>query len=86
MDAYTKEYAPLGQAGIRNAGGKRLASGPALALSGATVAPSTRLTIQAWDSMEKAIAYRNSTEFKKSREVGEKYAKLRSLAVEGLPQ
>ena len=26
MDAY---YAPLGQAGIRNAGGKRLASGPA---------------------------------------------------------
>ena len=86
MDAYTKEYAPLGQAGIRNAGGKRLASGPAIALSGATVAPSTRLTIQAWDSMEKAIAYRSSTEFKKSREVGEKYAKFRSLAVEGLPQ
>jgi len=86
LDSYTKEFSPISRAAILNAGGKRLASGPATALSGAPPAPSTRITIQAWDSMEKLHAFRSTAEYKKTREIGEKYAKFRSFAVEGLPQ
>jgi len=86
IDAYAKEYSPQSRAIIANAGGKRLASGPPTPLSGATIAPSTRITIQAWDSMEQVHAWRSTAEYKRVREIGEKYAKFRSLAVEGLPQ
>src|SRR4051812_3881766 len=53
-DAYLKEYSPLARAAITNAGGKRLASGSATALSGA--APAKRVSIQAWESIEKVHA------------------------------
>ena len=43
-------------------------------------------TEQAWDSLEKIQAWRNSAEYKKAREIGDKHAKFRAFAVEGLPQ
>jgi len=39
-----------------------------------------------WDNLEKAKAWRNRAEYKKAREIGDKYAKFRAIAVEGTPQ
>ena len=75
LDAYLKEFAPVAQASIKAAGGT---------LEGAP--PATRVTIQMWDSLEKAKAWRNGAEYKKAREIGDKYAKFRAIAVEGTPQ
>jgi uncharacterized protein (DUF1330 family) len=48
--------------------------------------PKTRVTIQVWDSMEKMKAAYESAEYKEARKIGDKYAKFRAFAVEGLPQ
>jgi len=82
-DAYVKEYVPIAQASIRAAGGKILAAGPGTSLEGAP--PETRITIQSWDSLQQAQAWRNSAAYKKTREIGDKYAKFRAFAVDGTP-
>jgi uncharacterized protein (DUF1330 family) len=85
IDAYVKEYAPLAQATIKNSGGKLLAAGQKVtSLEGAP--PKPRVAIQEWDSLEAAQKWRSSAEYKKAREIGDKYAKFRAFAVEGLPQ
>jgi len=85
LDAYTKEYSPLAQASIKKAGGKLLAAGQNVtALEGSPPAP--RIAIQQWDSLEKLQAWRNGAEYKDARKIGDKYAKFRAFAVEGLPQ
>jgi len=85
IDAYTKEYAPLAQASIKAAGGRLLAAGQNVtSVEGAP--PAKRVAIQVWDSMEKVHAWRNSAEYKKAREIGDRYAKFRSFTVEGIPQ
>jgi len=84
LDAYLKEFAPIAQASIRAAGGKILAGGPGTSLEGAE--PATRVTIQMWSSLEQAKAWRNGADYKKAREIGDKYAKFRAIAVEGMPQ
>ena len=85
LDAYLKEYSPLAQAGIKNSGGKLLAVGQNVtSVEGAP--PANRVAIQQWDSLEKLQAWRNSAEFKKAREIGDKYAKFRTFTIEGLPQ
>ena len=85
IDAYVKEYAPLAQASIKKSGGKLLAAGQKVTtLEGAP--PKPRVAIQQWDSLEKAQAWRNSAEYKDARKIGDKYAKFRAFAVEGLPQ
>ena len=82
VDTYLKEFAPVAQASIKAAGGKFLAGGPGKALEGAP--PATRITIQSWDSVEQAVAWRTGADYKKAREIGDKYAKFRVYAVEGL--
>jgi uncharacterized protein (DUF1330 family) len=84
-DAYMKEFAPVAQASIKAAGGKFLAGGPGTALEG-SLPPATRVTIQMWDSLEQAQAWRNGPDYKKAREIGDKYAKFRAIAVVGMPQ
>jgi uncharacterized protein (DUF1330 family) len=85
VEAYTKEYAPAAQQLIRSSGGKLLAAGQNVkALEGAP--PAKRVAIQQWESLEAAEKWRNSAEYKKNREIGDKYAKFRAYAVEGLPQ
>jgi uncharacterized protein (DUF1330 family) len=85
IDAYTKEYAPVAQASIKAAGGRLLAAGQNVtSVEGAP--PTKRVAIQVWDSMEKIQAWRSSAEYKKAREIGDKYAKFRAFTVEGLPQ
>jgi heme-degrading monooxygenase HmoA len=48
--------------------------------------PAPRIAIQQWDSLDAAKAWRNSAEYKEARKIGDKYAKFRAFAVEGLPQ
>ncbi|MEH2536222.1 MULTISPECIES: DUF1330 domain-containing protein [unclassified Bradyrhizobium] len=91
QEAYGKEYAPKAQALIKSHGGKFLAIG---GIAGANAKQITgfdgqtpkRAVVQVWDSMEKLQAWRNDPEYKKLREVGDKYAKFRSFAIEGTPQ
>jgi uncharacterized protein (DUF1330 family) len=89
-DAYAKEYAPKAQALIKAAGGKILAVGGAAAAGGAKVTgfdgePPKRAVVQVWDSMDKIQAWRDNPEYKALRkDVGDKYAKFRSYAIEGV--
>jgi heme-degrading monooxygenase HmoA len=42
------------------------------------------VTIQVWDSLEQAKAWRHSAEYKAARLIGDKYATYRAFAVEGV--
>ena len=90
-EAYGKEYAPKAQALIKSHGGKFLAIGGTAGANAKQIigfdgqAPK-RAVVQVWDSMEKMQAWRNDPEYKKLREIGDKYAKFRSFAIEGTPQ
>jgi uncharacterized protein (DUF1330 family) len=71
-DAYAKEYVPLANKALAESGQKRLASGGK--------------TISVFESLEKAQAAYSSPAYKEARKLGDRYAKLRIFAVEGLPQ
>jgi uncharacterized protein (DUF1330 family) len=83
-EGYAKEYVPLVQASIKAAGGKLLAAGQKVT-SFEGDPPKPRVAVLVWESLEKAQAWRDSAEFKGARKVGEKYAKFRAFAIEGLP-
>ena len=84
VDAYTKEYVPVVRPAIAKSGGKLLAASQKVtSLEGA---PQTaRVTINVFDSLEKAQASRKVPEYLEARKIGEKYAKFRAYIVEGLP-
>jgi uncharacterized protein (DUF1330 family) len=87
-DAYGKEYAPKAQALIKGSGGRFVAIGGVAGAGAGKVtafdgeAPK-RVTVQVWDSMDQYQAYRNLPAFKETRQIGEKYAKFHTFAVEG---
>ncbi|WP_407176546.1 DUF1330 domain-containing protein [Bradyrhizobium sp. STM 3562] len=90
-DAYAKEYVPKAQAIIKDAGGRFLAIGGTAATGGKVTAfdgdAPKRVIVQVWDSMDKIQAWRANPEYVELRKnVGEKYAKFRSFAVDGVPQ
>jgi uncharacterized protein (DUF1330 family) len=88
-DAYGKEYAPKAQAIIKAAGGRFLAIGgaaSAVKVTGFDGEAPKRAVVQVWDSMEKIQAWRAMPEYIELRKIGDKYAKFRSFAIEGLPQ
>jgi uncharacterized protein (DUF1330 family) len=89
-EAYAKEYATKAQAIIKAAGGRFLAIGGAAASGGKVTAfdgdPPKRVVVQVWDSMDKIKAWRANPEYVELRKVGEKYAKFRSFAVDGVPE
>jgi len=89
-DAYAKEYAPKAQAIIKAAGGRFLAIGGSAATTGTVTAfdgdAPKRVVVQVWDSMEKIRAWRANPEYVEIRKVGEKYAKFRSFAVDGVQE
>jgi uncharacterized protein (DUF1330 family) len=85
VDAYTKEFVPLARASIKNSGGKPVAASQNVtSLEGAP--QKSRVTINVFDSLEKAQAWRNGAEYKDARKIGDKYATFRAFVVEGLPQ
>jgi uncharacterized protein (DUF1330 family) len=84
MDAYMKEYAPKAQALVKKYGARQLAaSANVTALSG--TAPK-RVAVQQWESLDKVKAWYGSAEYKENRKIGDKYAKFRIFAVDGMPQ
>jgi uncharacterized protein (DUF1330 family) len=85
LDGYQKEYLPLVQASIRASGGHLVAGGQnILVFEGPS--PGTRVAINRFDSLDAIQAWRNSDQYKEARKVGDRYAKFRSFAIEGLPQ
>src|SRR5450759_3483610 len=89
--AYGKDYAPKAQASIKAAGGRQIAIGGAGGAGAGKVTAvegtsPKRVVIQVWDSLEKLQAWRNSADYKEARKIGDKYAKFRSFAVDGLAQ
>jgi uncharacterized protein (DUF1330 family) len=83
-DAYLKEYAPLARASITKSGGKFIAAGQMTSLEGPP--QKSRITIIQYDSLESAQAARNAPDYKEARKIGEKYAKFRAYAVDGVAQ
>jgi uncharacterized protein (DUF1330 family) len=85
VDGYSKEYGTKARAVLTAGGARYLAAGQKVtALEGEP--PKARVVIQVWDSMEKLQAARDSSEYKELRKIGDKYAKFRTFAVEGLAQ
>ena len=79
------------QALIKSHGGRQLAIGGTAGAGAKTVtafdgAAPKRAVVQVWDSMEKIQAWRNDPQFKEIRQIGDKYAKFRSYAIEGAAQ
>jgi uncharacterized protein (DUF1330 family) len=76
------------QALIRSHGGRQLAIGGTAGAGAKQVtsfdgeAPK-RAVVQVWDSLEKIQAWRNDPKYKELRQIGNKYAKFRSFAIEG---
>ena len=85
LDAYQKDYVPLAQASIKASGGRLVAAGQNIVVYEGP-SPGTRVAINRFDSLDAVQAWRNSDRFKEARKVGDKYAKFRAFAIEGLPQ
>lgn len=83
-EGYTKEYLPEAVATIKAHGGRILAAGKPTPLAGEP--PKDSAGVQVWDSMEQLQGWLNSPEYRKAREIGEKYAKYQNFAVPGVPQ
>jgi uncharacterized protein (DUF1330 family) len=83
-DEFKKEFLPLASKVFQEAGGKFLAQpGIATAIDGT---PPNRAALIAFDSLDKAVATFGSGAYKDARKTGDKYAKFRIFAVEGLPR
>jgi uncharacterized protein (DUF1330 family) len=89
-EGYAKEYLPKAKEIIKAHGGRLIAAAGA-AGSGVQViaidgeAPK-RVVIYQYPSVDAVRAWRNDPAYEQVRKIGEKYAKYRTFAVEGLPQ
>ena len=86
LDSYLREYAVKSTALVNASGGRRLVIGNGKITPIEGEPPKSRVVILQWESMEKMQAWINSPENKDLRKIGDKYAKFRIFAVEGLPQ
>jgi uncharacterized protein (DUF1330 family) len=84
ITGYVNECAPRAQESIKKAGGKILAA--SLNVTQLEGPAPTRVVIQVWDSPEQIAAWAHGPDYDEIRKIGERYAKFRSFAVEGLPR
>lgn len=83
-EAYAKEYVPLAVKALRDSGQKQLAAGgQTAAISGEP--PKSRIVLSVFENIDKAKAAYTSPAYLEARKIGDKYAKLRIFAVEGVP-
>jgi len=84
-EPYEKQYVPIAAKAVTDGGGKYLVrGGETAAMYGEP--PKPRIAVMAFESMEKAQAAFNSSAYKEAKKVGDKYAKFRVYAVEGVSQ
>ena len=83
VDGYTKEFLSKAGPALDAAGAKFLArGGKNEAIDGPP--PLKRVIISQFDSLEKAVAAYKSPAYLEARKIGDKYAKFRIFAVEGV--
>jgi uncharacterized protein (DUF1330 family) len=85
QDAFTKEYLPLAQKALAEGGSgyKTIArGGKTVSIEGAP--PKSRIVINTFGSLDKAVAAYNSASYKEARKIGDKYGTWRIYAVEGV--
>jgi uncharacterized protein (DUF1330 family) len=85
LEPFDKEYVPPAARAITNEGGKYIVRGGEVAAFYGEP-PKPRIAIMAFANKEKAKAAFNSQAYKDAKRVGDKYAKFRIYAVEGLSQ
>ena len=84
-DGYTRQFLPARAKAIQDAGGKYIVrTGDSVAVAGQ--APAQRILIVQFDDMDKLSAFVDSSAFKDSEDVGERYADIRVYGVEGIPR
>jgi uncharacterized protein (DUF1330 family) len=87
-DKYAKEFAPKGQATIRNSGAKYVLIGGAAGAGAKPIhaiegTPPKRVTVQAWESLEAVKAWHDGPAYQEAAKIGRQYATFRRYAVEG---
>ena len=83
VDAYTKEFLPLADKAFASFSSTFLTRGGRIeTINGA--APPKRVIIRQFDSLEIAKAAYTSPAYMEARKIGDKYAKFRIFAVEGV--
>jgi uncharacterized protein (DUF1330 family) len=82
MDGFNKQFAPAARASIKAHGGRLLAAGKGTMLLGNL--PTARVAIVAFDNMDQLMTWWHSPEHQAAEKIGEKYAKLNEVAVEGI--
>jgi uncharacterized protein (DUF1330 family) len=84
--SYLREYAVKSRTLGKTFGGRILAAGSGRITQIEGEPPKSRVVILQWENLEKVQAWANSPEYKELRKIGDKYAKFRIFAVEGLAQ
>lgn len=84
QEGFTKEFGPVARKALAIGSGYK-----ALALGGKTIsidgeAPKNRIVINTFDNMDEVLKAFNSPAYKEARTIGDKYAKFRIYAVEGV--
>jgi len=83
VEGYSKEFLPKAGPALQAAGAKFLVrGGKNEAIDGAP--PAKRVIISQFESLEKAVAAYKTPAYMQAREIGNKYAKFRIFAVEGV--
>jgi uncharacterized protein (DUF1330 family) len=82
QDNYMKVVAPVAEKTTAEAGGRFLARGKAVSLSGEP--PRGRLVIVQFENMDQLQKWWNNPEWQAAHKKGEQYAKFRDMAIEGV--
>lgn len=89
-EGYAKEYLPKAREIIKAHGGELVASGGAAGTGNQVMPvdgePPKRVVIYRYPSADAVHAWRNDPAYEEIRKIGEKYAKYRTFAVEGVSQ
>jgi len=85
QDSYVKEYVPIAQKLLLDGGAKFLARGGKTA-SFDGEPPKPRVALLTFENLEKAQSVLTSSAYRDAQKIGEKYAKFRAFAVEGISQ
>ena len=89
-EGYAKEYLPKARELIKAHGGQLLAAGGAGGSGNQVIAvdgePPKRVVVYRYPSVDAVHAWHDDPAYQEVRKIGEKYAKYRTFAVEGVPQ